>query len=386
MLDNLKKIHLITKKIQNFELTNNYIINNLSLLPYQNLFFLLLIKSKKIVNLRISSNLVNLRIRFYTSTKSNEFYEKVYFKKSGQFEINENFKRKIKYIFIFNPNSCTHEKIKFQIKSFDKIFLFNLVDKKFKFRKEKELFVIYSLGKTGSTSLINNLANVKANCIKIHRLDNSFKKFKKNEISQLNLSKGWPLIEIKSLEEIDKIFDLETNLNQMYFERYKKKFDKLIYLTVFREIISLYISSQFEIYGNFFTHKKSSNIFIFNKMKKNLYSYLDYCEKWLKNYFKIFNINIKSIKNDKFILKQTKKNIFYFCTTDEINELYTILLNKYSLEKKFFKNYNVSIKKEYAKKYNLFKLKFLNKYKNSSTIIKKNFQLIQRIEKYLKLN
>ena len=49
MLDNLKKIHLITKKIQNFELTNNYIINNLSLLPYQNLFFLLLIKSKKIV-------------------------------------------------------------------------------------------------------------------------------------------------------------------------------------------------------------------------------------------------------------------------------------------------------------------------------------------------
>ena len=386
MLDNLKKIHLITKKIQNFELTNNYIINNLSLLPYQNLFFLLLIKSKKIVNLRISSNLVNLRIRFYTSTKSNEFYEKVYFKKSGQFEINENFKRKIKYIFIFNPNSCTHEKIKFQIKSFDKIFLFNLIDKKFKFRKEKELFVIYSLGKTGSTSLINNLANVKANCIKIHRLDNSFKKFKKNEISQLNLSKGWPLIEIKSLEEIDKIFDLETNLNQMYFERYKKKFDKLIYLTVFREIISLYISSQFEIYGNFFTHKKSSNIFIFNKMKKNLYSYLDYCEKWLKNYFKIFNINIKSIKNDKFILKQTKKNIFYFCTTDEINELYTILLNKYSLEKKFFKNYNVSIKKEYAKKYNLFKLKFLNKYKNSSTIIKKNFQLIQRIEKYLKLN
>ena len=386
MLDNLKKIHLITKKIQNFELTNNYIINNLSLLPYQNLFFLLLIKSKKIVNLRISSNLVNLRIRFYTSTKSNEFYEKVYFKKSGQFEINENFKRKIKYIFIFNPNSCTHEKIKFQIKSFDKIFLFNLIDKKFKFRKEKELFVIYSLGKTGSASLINNLANVKANCIKIHRLDNSFKKFKKNEISQLNLSKGWPLIEIKSLEEIDKIFDLETNLNQMYFERYKKKFDKLIYLTVFREIISLYISSQFEIYGNFFTHKKSSNIFIFNKMKKNLYSYLDYCEKWLKNYFKIFNINIKSIKNDKFILKQTKKNIFYFCTTDEINELYTILLNKYSLEKKFFKNYNVSIKKEYAKKYNLFKLKFLNKYKNSSTIIKKNFQLIQRIEKYLKLN
>lgn len=386
MLNNLKKIHQITKKIQNFELTNNYKINNLNLLPYQNLFFLLLIKSKKIIYLRISSNLVNLRIRFYTSSKNNEFYEKIYFNKSGKFKINENFKRKIKYIFIFNPNSCTHEKIRFQIKSFEKIFLFNLVDKKFKFRKEKELFVIYSLGKTGSTSLINNLSNVKANCIKIHRLDNSFKKFKKNEISQLNLSKGWPLIETKSLKEIDKELDLETVLNQIYFEKYKKKFNKLIYLTVFREIISLYISSQFEMYGNYFTYKKSSNIFIFSKMKKNLYSYLDYCEEWLKNYFKIFNINIKSIKNNKFILKQTKKNVFYFCTTNEINELYLTLLNKHSLRKKNFKNYNVSAKKEYAKKYDLFKLKFLDEYKNSSNKIKKKFKLIQKIEKYLKLS
>ena len=386
MLNNFKKIQQITKKIQNFKLTNNYKINNLSLYPYQNLFFLLLLKSKKKINLKISSNLVNLRIRFYTSSKSNEFYEKIYFKKSGKFEILENFKRKIKYIFIFNPNSCTHEKIKFQIKSFEKIFLFDLVDKKFKFRKKKELFVIYSLGKTGSTSLINNLSSVKANCIKIHRLDNSYKRFKENEISQLNLSKGWPLIETKSLKEIDEAFDLETILNQIYFEKYKKKFDKLIYLTVFREIISLYISSQFEIYGNFFTHKKSSSIFIFKKMKKNLYSYLDYCESWLKNYFKIFNINIESIKNNKFILKQTKKNIFYFCTTNEINELYTIILNKHSLRKQYFKNYNVSAKKEYAKKYDLFKLKFLDKYKKSSNKIKKKFQLIQRIEKYLELS
>ena len=53
MLNSLKKIHQIIKKIQNFELTNNYKINNLSLLPYQSLFFLLLIKSKKIIYLKI---------------------------------------------------------------------------------------------------------------------------------------------------------------------------------------------------------------------------------------------------------------------------------------------------------------------------------------------
>ena len=179
---------------------------------------------------------------------------------------------------------------------------------------------------------------------------------------------------------------METILNQIYFEKYKKKFDKLIYLTIFREIISLYISSQFEMYGNFYKNNRSNDISILNHLNKNLDSYLGYCEKWLKEFFKKSNIDIKKIRKNKFLLKETKKNAFYFCSINEIDKLYKIIGERFLLSQDSLVDYNVSNKKEYAKKYNSIKKQFFHQQKNSIHKIKRKFKFLKRLEQALKIN
>ena len=374
-----------------FFFTQNIKFEKIFLSPFQDILKISLKSSKNKLNFKVKSNIDVFKIRFYTSVRENFYSEYIYYSKSKIFNINKNFLNKIEQINFYNPLAMSRKKIYFSLVS--KNFLFRKNFESFikeiynrinKFKKKK--LIIYSPPKTGSTTFLYTAKKYNIEVIRIHNVNLHYKnKIQQNMNFLLNENYKKKLKnDLKKLNQIKNGETFDNDSTKIQFKKFQLDKNPKIYVSIFRDHRIAFVSSIFQGNYKMFEAKKYNNRDILNFCNERYSNFKLSYNKYIKNYYKIFNLDLNNFgKLENGFVYKLNNRTFYIAPFENLqNFIKEILGKEYQIKNPVLQNNNLSINKTYYQKYNFVKKKFLSKKKYP---VEKKFKEIIKLEKFLNI-
>ena len=138
--------------------------------------------------------------------------------------------------------------------------------------------------------------------------------------------------------------------------------------------------------GNYkmFEAKKYNNKDILNFCNKRFYKYKLYYNKYIKNYYKRFNLDLDNFEKfeNGFVYKIYNCTFYIISFKNLENFIKELLEKEYQIKNPVLQNDNLSIDKSYYQKYNFIKKKFVSNKKYS---VEKKFREIIKLESFLNI-
>ena len=374
-----------------FFFTQNIKFEKIFLSPFQDILKISLKSSKNKLNFKVKSNIDVFKIRFYTSVRENFYSEYIYYSKSKIFNINKNFLNKIEQINFYNPLAMSRKKIYLSLVSRNFLFrknfesfikeIYNRINK---FKKKK--LIIYSPPKTGSTTFLYTAKKYNIEVIRIHNVNLHYKnKIQKNMNFLLNENYNKKLkYDLKKLNQIKNGESFDNDSTKIQFKKFQLDKNPKIYVSIFRDHRIAFVSSIFQGNYKMFKAKKYNNRDILNFCNERFFNFKLSYNKYIKNYYKIFDLDLNSFEKleNGFVYKLNNRT-FYVSSFENLQNFIKELFGKeYQIKNPVLQNNNLSINKSYYQKYNFVKKKFLSKKKHP---IEKKFREIIKLENFLNI-
>ncbi len=384
----------------NFDLCfkKKYYLRQKYVLPYQHLFKIDNLIPQKKINFKIIANTESVKINFNfnrnNSVNDYNFIEKSYFSKNGIFYINEIFDRTVDNFSLYNQFSSNLFDL--DIKIFFKTFRYNIfypgrIYSNPKKISKKKCIIISTMGKTGSTTLLNTFSNLNIPVVKYEKFKEYFGTTKLKRFEFINYDTGIPFIKKRNIEirnnktttkekRSRNLVDLIDYYNVV--NKFEKNYKKKIYIFVFRNVENSFLSAHFHKNGFFYNKEKISDKEIMNNLKKEKSEYYRRYDKWIKLLFQTYNLKLNNFKKkDNFFYFQNKKSEFYILNLDNLNNFIKSFTKTFVKKKVIRKDSNIAKNKAYSKTYQRIKKKsnFLKKFNNH------NFVYLKKIHKKLNM-
>ncbi len=374
-----------------FFFTQNIKFEKIFLSPFQDILKISLKSSKNKLNFKVKSNIDVFKIRFYTSVRENFYSEYIYYSKSKIFNINKNFLNKIEQINFYNPLAMSRKKIYLSLvsknflfrKNFESLIkeIYNRINK---FKKKK--LIIYSPPKTGSTTFLYTAKKYNIEVIRIHNVNLHYKnKIQKNMNFLLNENyKKKSKYDLKKLNQIKNGESFDNDSTKIQFKKFQLDKNPKIYVSIFRDHRIAFVSSIFQGNYRMFEAKKYNNRDILNFCNERYSNFKLSYNKYIKNYYKIFNLDLNNFgKLENGFVYKLNNRTFYIAPFENLqNFIKEVLGKEYQIKNPVIQNNNLSINKTYYQKYNFVKKKFLSKKKYP---VEKKFKEIIKLEKFLNI-
>ena len=374
-----------------FFFTQNIKFEKIFLSPFQDILKISLKSSKNKLNFKVKSNIDVFKIRFYSSVRENFYSEYIYYSKSKIFKINKNFLNKIEQINFYNPLAMSRKKIYLSLvsknflfrKNFESLIkeIYNRINK---FKKKK--LIIYSPPKTGSTTFLYTAKKYNIEVIRIHNVNLHYKnKIQKNMNFLLNENyKKKSKYDLKKLNQIKNGESFDNDSTKIQFKKFQLDKNPKIYVSIFRDHRIAFVSSIFQGNYKMFEAKKYNNRDILNFCNERYSNFKLSYNKYIKNYYKIFNLDLNNFgKLENGFVYKLNNRTFYIAPFENLqNFIKEILGKEYQIKNPVLQNNNLSINKTYYQKYNFVKKKFLSKKKYP---VEKKFKEIIKLEKFLNI-
>ena len=374
-----------------FFFTQNIKFEKIFLSPFQDILKISLKSSKNKLNFKVKSNIDVFKIRFYTSVRENFYSEYIYYSKSKIFNINKNFLNKIEQINFYNPLAMSRKKIYLSLvsknflfrKNFESLIkeIYNRINK---FKKKK--LIIYSPPKTGSTTFLYTAKKYNIEVIRIHNVNLHYKnKIQKNMNFLLNENyKKKSKYDLKKLNQIKNGESFDNDSTKIQFKKFQLDKNPKIYVSIFRDHRIAFVSSIFQGNYKMFEAKKYNNRDILNFCNERYSNFKLSYNKYIKNYYKIFNLDLNNFgKLENGFVYKLNNCTFYIAPFENLqNFIKEVLGKEYQIKNPVIQNNNLSINKTYYQKYNFVKKKFLSKKKYP---VEKKFKEIIKLEKFLNI-
>ena len=374
-----------------FFFTQNIKFEKFFLSPFQDVLKISLKSSKNKLNFKVKSNIDVFKIRFYSSVRENFYSEYIYYSKSKIFNINKNFLNKIEQINFYNPLAMSRKKIYLSLVSRNFLFrknfesfikeIYNRINK---FKKKK--LIIYSPPKTGSTTFLYTAKKYNIEVIRIHNVNLHYKnKIQQNMNFLLNENyKKKSKYDLKKLNQIKNGESFDNDSTKIQFKKFQLDKNPKIYVSIFRDHRIAFVSSIFQGNYKMFEAKKYNNRDILNFCNERYSNFKLSYNKYIKNYYKIFNLDLNNFgKLENGFVYKLNNRTFYIAPFENLqNFIKEILGKEYQIKNPVLQNNNLSINKTYYQKYNFVKKKFLSKKKYP---VEKKFKEIIKLEKFLNI-
>ena len=374
-----------------FFFTQNIKFEKFFLSPFQDVLKISLKSSKNKLNFKVKSNIDVFKIRFYSSVRENFYSEYIYYSKSKIFNINKNFLNKIEQISFYNPLAMSRKKIYLSLvsknflfrKNFESLIkeIYNRINK---FKKKK--LIIYSPPKTGSTTFLYTAKKYNIEVIRIHNVNLHYKnKIQQNMNFLLNENyKKKSKYDLKKLNQIKNGESFDNDSTKIQFKKFQVDKNPKIYVSIFRDHRIAFVSSIFQGNYKMFEAKKYNNRDILNFCNERYSNFKLSYNKYIKNYYKIFNLDLNNFgKLENGFVYKLNNRTFYIAPFENLqNFIKEILGKEYQIKNPVLQNNNLSINKTYYQKYNFVKKKFLSKKKYP---VEKKFKEIIKLEKFLNI-
>ncbi len=359
--------------------------------PYEDILKIRLKSPKNKLNFKLKSNIDLFVIRFYSSLKENFYSEYIYFSKNKIFDINKNFLNKIEQINFYNPISMSRKNIYLSIVSrnflFRKTFeslIKEILSRIYKSRKKK--LIIYTPPKTGSTTFLSTAKKYNIEAIRIHNETLNYKnKILKNMNFFLseNNKKNFKH-DLKKLNQIKDGENFQIDFTKIQFKKFQSGKNPKVYVSIFRDHRTAFISSIFQGNYKMFEAKKYNNRDILNFCNERFFNFKLSYNKYIKNYYKKFNLELDNFEKleNSFVYK-INNCAFYIASFENLQNFIKELFGKeYQIMNPVLQNDNLSINKSYYRQYNFVKKKFIIKNKYP---VEKKFREIIKLENFLNI-
>lgn len=359
--------------------------------PYQDILKVKLKSSKNKLNFKVKSNIDLLKIRFYSSVKKNFYSEYIYFSKNKIFNINKNFLNEIEQIDFINPLSMSRKNIYLSIasrnfllrKSLESFFK-EILSKIYKLKKKK--LIIYTPPKTGSTTFLSTAKKYNIEVIRIHseKIDYKNRILKKMIFFLGENNKKYLKYDIKQFNQIKDGEKFQNDSAKFQFKKFEISKNDKVYVSIFRDHRTAFVSSMFQGNYKMFEAKKYNYRDILNFCNKRFYKYKLNYNKYIKNYYKRFNLDLDNFEKfeNGFVYKIYNCTFYIISFKNLENFIKELLEKEYQIKNPVLQNDNLSIDKSYYQKYNFIKKKFVSNKKYS---VEKKFREIIKLESFLNI-
>lgn len=389
-----KIINKLFEKIYNylFFFTQNikFKINLLS--PYQDILKIKLKSSKNKPNLKVKSNINLLRIRFYSSVKKDFYSEYVYYSKNKIFNINKSFLNKIEQINFYNPLAMSRKNIYLSLVSKNILFKKNFESFKNEIygrfnRLKKKRLIIYTPPKTGSSTFVSTAVKYNIENIKVHDEIRHYKdKISKNMnfFFGENFKKNFKY-DSKKLNQFQKAEKFIRDSEIIQFKKFKSDKNPKVYVSIFRDHKSSFVSRIFQGHYQMFKTKNYNNTDILNFCNNRFHKFKLSYNKFIRDYYKKFNLRLRDFKKiENGFMYEFNNCTFYIASFKNLESFIKEVLEKeYKIKNSELQNDNLSLNKSYYQQYNFVKKNFLSNKKYS---IENKFRNIIDLEKFLNIS
>ena len=291
-----------------------YYLRQKYVLPYQHLFKIDNLIPQKKINFKIIANKESVKIKFnfYRNNSVNDynFIEKSYFSKNGIFYINEIFDRTVDNFSLYNQFSSNLFDLDIRIffKSRYNIFYPGKIYSNPKKISKKKCIIIPTMGKSGSTTLLNTFSNLNIPVVKYQKFKVYFGTTKLKKLKFINYQTGIPFIKKRNIEIRNNKTTIKEkrsrNLVHLidYYNvvnKFEKNYKKKIYIFVFRNVEDSFLSAHFQENGFFYNKAKISDEEIMNNLKKRKTEFYREYDKWIKWLFQTYNLKLNNFKKKR---------------------------------------------------------------------------------------
>ena len=263
-------------------------------------------------------------------------------------------------------------------------FIKEILSRIYKLKKKK--LIIYTPPKTGSTTFLSTAKKYNIEVIRIHSetID-----YKNRILKNMNFfigenNKKYLKYDLKQFNQIKDGEKFQNDSAKFQFKKFETSKNHKVYVSIFRDHRIAFVSSMFQGNYKMFEAKKYNNKDILNFCNKRFFKFKFNYNKYIKNYYKRFNLELDNFeKFENGFVYKIDNCTFYIISFKNLQKFIKVLLEKeYQIKNPVLQNDNLSINKSYYRQYNFVKKKFIIKNKYP---VEKKFREIIKLENFLNI-